>query len=397
MSRKSDEIDTMDIIYKSFQRFRTALLLLAGIAVFSVPARAEDVFTVSSVKVDVTAENAVAAREKAFTKAQTDAFMALAEQLLGEEDIKTYKAPEIADISLMIKDFEITDEQLSAVRYVGTYTFRFDGPAVRSHFNMSGRRYTDVASRPVLVLPFFVKGTRNVLWQDENPWLQAWIRSDTKGGLVPVAVPMGDIRDVGDINDDEALTFRPESLATMLDRYQAGEGIILMATPGPLDAGNVPNDLSVAIYRTDRGAPEFVQTLKILPDKGSTAAALYDKAVNAVLSTLNKNWKEQTAVEPGQGMSMLEAHVRYSTMQQWQETRRALQRVQGVSEIKVVSVTPREAVVNLRFEGNETRLRLALAQSDLVLSNPRPVYDPAGGFGPTALAYDLYLEKYQPY
>lgn len=387
----------MDIIYTSFHRFRTALLLLAGAVAFSLPAMAEDVFTVSSVKVDVTAENAVAAREKAFTEAQTDAFMALAEQLLGEEEIKTYAAPDITTIASIIKDFEITDEQISAVRYIGTYTFRFDGPSVRKYFNMTGKRYTDVASRPVLVLPFHVSGTRNILWQDDNPWLQAWYRSDAKGGLVPVTVPIGDIRDIGDINDDEALTFRADSLGNMLERYQAGEAIVLMATPGPLDAGSVPTDLSIAIYRTDRGAPEFVQTLKIMPDANSTANALYDKAVKAVLTTFTRNWKEKTVVDPGQGSSSIEAHVRFSTMQQWVETRMALQRVQGVSDMKVLSVTPREALVNLQYEGNETRLRLALAQSGLILSNPRPVYDQAGGFGATQLAYDLYLKKYAPY
>ena len=73
----------MSIIYKVFQTFRTALIGVAGFMILTsvapFPASAgEDVFTVSGVKVDVKAENAVAAREKAFESAQTVAFTALA-------------------------------------------------------------------------------------------------------------------------------------------------------------------------------------------------------------------------------------------------------------------------------------------------------------------------------
>src|SRR5690606_27150955 len=126
-------------------------------------------------------------REKAFNEAQIIAFKALAARLLGEDEKASFTPPEVSVISGMLQDFEITDERLSAVEYIGTYTFRFDGPAVRNFFNMKGVTYSDVASRPVLVLPFYQWGSRMVLWQGNNPFLEAWGRNDVKGGLVPLA------------------------------------------------------------------------------------------------------------------------------------------------------------------------------------------------------------------
>jgi hypothetical protein len=387
----------MSIIFPGLKVLRAILpAIVLAMLIFSPPVKADDdVFTVSAVKVDVTAENAVAAREKAFAQAQSVAFMALAVKLLGDVDVATYKAPDPSVISLMIKDFEITDERLSAVRYIGTYTFRFDGDAVRNHFKMRGVHYTDVESKPVLILPFYQWGSRTILWQDDNPWLQAWSnQQEPSGQLVPVVVPLGDIRDVGDIGDNESLTYHRAGLQSMLDRYGAGEAIILLATPGP-DAGGVPSTLDVLMYRTDRSGPEYVRTLKIQPDAGSSAADLYEKAEKEVRAAIQKDWKTQTVVNPVVDNREMTVMVHYSTMQQWVETRQAMRRVPGISDMRVKSVTSREAKVELQFSGDETRLRLALEQADMVLSPSQPADQAAYGYD-SPVVYEVYLKKYAP-
>lgn len=387
---------------------RTALLMVTGALILSSPAiAADDVFTVAGVKVDAKAENAVAAREKAFSTAQTVAFTAIATKLLGDEEAKNYKIPDTATIAAMIKDFEVTNEQISAVEYIGTYTFRFEGNAVRNRFNVQGLKYSDVASKPLLVLPFYQVGAVTSIWRDGNPWLKAWNHADLKGGLVPINVPLGDALDVADIGDDQAMNMQPDKLQEILTRYSSKEAIILIAKPTVASSGSVPSDLSVMIYRTDNGTPELSQTVRVTPDAGSTSAdALYDKAVRQVRGILQKNWKTKTMIDPVQGQiagtsdipvsdpnyspydhqaaspyaspatnpagglnNTITVHVQFTTMQEWVTTRQALQTVQGISDMKVRSVTPREAQVDLTFSGGIERLRTLLAQSDMVLSN----------------------------
>ncbi len=387
----------MSILYTSFQRIRTALtigaVLVSCVALTKTVHAAPDVFTVRGVKVDVTAENAVAAREKAFSEAQIVAFKALALRLMDQAAAQNFTPPDVAVISPMLQDFEITDERLSAVEYIGTYTFRFDGPAVRNFFNMKGVSYSDVASRPVLVLPFYQWGSRMVLWQDHNPWLKAWSRNNPKGGLVPTVIPMGDIRDIGDIADHQALTYNPAGLRSIVERYGAGEGIIAIATPGAVDTAEVPNELSVMIYRTDRARPEYVQTLKIIPDAGMNVDALYDKAVRETRASLQQEWKAQTTVNPAMGNTTIRASAKYSTMQQWVETRNAIRRIHGIGAMKILSVTPREAQIELEFAGDVARLNIALEQQDIMLLPPEVEYAYSG----TPPLYTLYLKKYARY
>lgn len=80
---------------------------------------------VTDVVVDKEAANAVVAREQAMADSRRAAFMKLAERNMSPEAFKSYKPPKDSDIAMLVQDFEVQDEQMSATRYVGTFTVRF--------------------------------------------------------------------------------------------------------------------------------------------------------------------------------------------------------------------------------------------------------------------------------
>ncbi|GJL86014.1 MAG: hypothetical protein DHS20C02_17890 [Micavibrio sp.] len=355
-------------------------------------------FTISDVKVDVTAENSAIAREQAFAKAQGDAFSKLAERMMSEGEIDNFTMPEAQTISTMIKDFEVTQEQLSGVRYVGTYTFRFNDKNVRQFFSGQGVRYTDVGSRPVLALPFYERDNGTVLWSHQNEWMRAWNRAGNLNGLVPIVVPIGDLMDVSDINDDQALNYDERKLQSLLRRYDAGEAAILFAVPDhsllvASDQDPAVGSLMVQIYRTDRAGPEAVQNITVDAKGGETKQELFVRATKKVHKALQKNWKEKTIINPSSG-NRLRVRVHYDGLEQWAATQTALERVYGVNEVVLQSLSPKVAEIELVFQGSEKRLRLALAQADMTLSSPQ--INPASfGYGGEGLVYELYLNRFR--
>lgn len=107
------------------------ITLIAFIAVFNTQsAKAQNVYTVENVKVDISADNPVSAREQAFQQAQRKAFLALSGSLgkEGAENIDT------ATLSSLIKDFEIVDEKLAPNRYAATFIFRFNRNQTEQYF-----------------------------------------------------------------------------------------------------------------------------------------------------------------------------------------------------------------------------------------------------------------------
>lgn len=382
--------------YRLSLRTATMAALVSGLFLAGFPpiAKAEDpLFTVHGVRVDVTAESAVAARTEAFEKAQQDAFKMLAERLLPESDAQEFQVPPGTTISPMVKDFEITGEQLSRIQYIGTYTFRFKESAIRNFFADKNVSFSDVRSKPVLILPFYQWGSKNVLWGENNPWLAAWGQTDTRQGLVPVQVPIGDISDVKDIGDAQALTYSTDNLHSMIQRYGAGEAIIVIAAPKweGGDGNGEPVSLEMMIYRTDLGAPAFVKTVSVTTQEKNGTETIFDAGVRAVRQTFQSDWKSKTVAQAAES-NILKARVRFASLREWADTQKALREVNGISYMRVVRLAPKQAEIEITYSGTEDRLRLALSQANMSLSEPQASYMDASDYGAApAMMYDLYM------
>lgn len=393
----------MRALYKKFVLFPTVFFVffaLCPVQTGAQPRSDESLFTVRDIEVDVTAKSAAIAQEEAFAQAQLKAFQVLSARMLSEQAAKGFMMPAPDVIAGLIQDFEITKERTSAVRYVGTYIFRFKDREVRNFFAGIGMSFTDVTSRPVLILPFYQVGESTVLWSPYNIWLRAWRNSGDQVGIVPMVVPVGDAEDMGDIGDNEALSYDEIRLSAMAERYGAGESVLMIAVPDVslLDIPRLEDPaigyLSVYIYRTDRKGPEFVQRVTLAAEAGQTKEGLFQAAVGEVQNVLKKNWKDRTSVDPNEA-NRLPVIVHFSSFEEWAETQSALEDVYGVDEVVLKNLSSEKALVELVFQGSERRLRLALAQADLTLTSPR--IDMAGlqqGGSSLPLVYELYLNRY---
>lgn len=358
--------------------------LLWGLLLPAGPCAASDissVFTVRDVDVDITTSSAAKAREQAITKAQEKAFLMLAGRILRREDAESLDVPDTALLRRLIQDFEIRNEKISSVRYKASFVFRFKENAVRQYFASQNFSYTDVGSKPVLVLPFYQQGSRVSLWGQDNPWLETWGEIEGNQGLVPVVVPIGDLNDVTSVNENEALAYRKDSLEKMISRYGAGEAIILIAAqPKNLESGGrnfraqmdstARLPLNIFIYRTDRQEPEFVTRLSFEPEKEESRRSYFSRAAAEVFALLQKNWKEKTLVNPDE-KNNLQVLVTYKSLDEWVQIKRALENMQGLLGLDYVAISTTHARVRLFFKGSEDRLRLALAQEDMDLSRPK--------------------------
>lgn len=371
----------MGIPYTAFDFKRiVAAALLCGLVFWAGFARAQDnpLFVVEGITVDVTEQSAVAAQQKAFEQAQVKAFEALAARMVKEGGAKSAKTPDVLTISAMIKDFEVTNEQASAVRYVGTYTFRFRESDVENYFAVSGVRYTDVSSQALMVLPVLQKtGAQASLWAEGNLWLQAWSRATLPAGAQPIEVPIGDLMDVGDVNDTQVMSPDMRRLTEMQARYGASESVLMLAVADaalskvPGDADKAFGMLEISFYRMDLGAPQFVQEIHVMADKTENRTQLYDRAVLQAYRLLQSDWKA-TVTPPGGQAKGYDARVRFSGLKDWVRVQRLLRAVPGMNDLDIGSVSPREARLRLNFRGDEAALREALAQAGMALGEGIP-------------------------
>ncbi len=162
-------------------------LLVLGVAALPGRAAEDDQYSVT-VKVDATNEVVGKAREAARLDGQRRALQALADRLSG--GAAAAKLPKLDDkaITDMIASFEVANERMSAVRYVADYTFHFrpaelDRVLQKAGIGAAGEAGA-ASGKPLVVLPVYQSGAAAVLWDDPNPWRDAWARRPpgTSGG-----------------------------------------------------------------------------------------------------------------------------------------------------------------------------------------------------------------------
>jgi hypothetical protein len=354
-----------------------ALLVVVCVAALaSVPKAASaqsavsDVFAVT-VPVDAKAQSALAARELARTEGQRRAFRQLLERLTLPADRGRLPRVDDATLTAMVQDISVANERTSAVRYLAEYTYRFRPEEVRRRLRQANIPFAETPSKPVVLLPVLRRaGAPPALWDDPNPWRDAWGAERSSGGLVPAVLPQGDLADLGTVDAEKALAGNAKALGELAAKYGDGDPVVSAATARSDGDKIVALDVSTTRYGAAAAGP-INQSFRANP--GESEADFLARAVLSVKEGLGDAWKQQTMLRFGQESTLVVA-VPLQDLGDWVAVRDRLNGVAAVRKAELVSLTKREARVELRFLGDPSQLRLALAQRDLVLAEGQPLW-----------------------
>jgi hypothetical protein len=341
-----------------------AVVLLA-VSARPAPAQEQDVFTVANVAVDVTAETATQARARALAGAHGTAFAQLIGRLVPTA--RRAEVPPLAagQLESFVRDFEIAGEKTSPVRYIASLTFRFKPDSVRQFLRRANIPFAETQSKPMVVLPVYRLAGAYLLWDDPNPWREAWHSAVPVDGLVPIVVPPGDLADIGEISAEQAVRGRSDRLRAIAGRYGASDVALSLATPA-VGTGGSARALQVTTTRFGLGGTERT-TVRNYSATGDQA--LEDLIVSAARSTsdqIQEEWKQENLLRPDAEAELIAA-VPVSDITDLVDVERRLSGIGVVRRVVVVSVTRSEARLRLQYVGDRDRLAIALAQKDLSL------------------------------
>ena len=329
------------------------LALVAGLAcgagaVQAAPAPGPDVFTVTGIKVDVTAESATAARDRAMAEGRPLAWTRLYRRLAAASNWS--KQPQLEENALLriMRSFEVANERRSSTRYLADVTYHFNPAAVRGLLRQSGIAYTETRARPALVIPI-VAGKPGVDLM--SPWAMAWKDPALQQGLVPFVLPTAEGQDMELLSRPDLAQADWAMLAALARRYNAAEAIIAIASE---DAKTVQMVEISAIART--------------PASFAYANSSFTADAEAVAEKAYETWKARSAVNFGT-RARITADVQFDSLDDWAKIRNQLGAVKAVADLDVTGLALHEAEIQLTYFGRPEQLRDALAQQNLSLGN----------------------------
>lgn len=348
-------------------QIRRALASIVLTTVLALPAAAEDIFTIRNIRVDATAGNAAEARKAALASGHLQAMQRLLSRLVLREDLGLLPPLSAEQVVELVYNFGVDDERTSSVRYLARLTFQFNPASVRDYLRARGVRFADARGRPVLLLPVFGAANQAVLWEDPNPWRNAWAGRDNRGGLVPILVPLGDLADISSAASRDALNPNNPRLQPLAERYGAEEVVTTQAVmAGDPAAGNA--SLQVITARSAAIQQERTQILTIQQTEGESFQQLLARAAEAVAGEINEAWKRSSRLRFESEGELL-VRVPIGDLKAWLEVKRRLEKVPAVEKATLIYLTTESAQLQLSFFGDVDQLTQSLAQSNLQLTN----------------------------
>jgi hypothetical protein len=329
-----------------------------------------DVFTIAPVPVDVTAANAAAARDQAIVEGESHAFDLLMQRLTLAADRSRLPKVGTNELNNVVQGFEVAHERRSGVRYLADFTVHFRADAVRQYLRQAGIAFAETVSKPLIVLPVLHDGDRLALWEDPNPWRDAWSNANPVIGLVPLVRPIGELEDVQAIDAEAAVKGDDARLQAIAQRYGDDDVLVTQAT---LKTDGPQHVVDVNSTRYTPGQPgteqSWVGTTTANP--GESDADLLGRAVLATVAQVEDAWKAANILNFSQS-GTLTARVPAASLEDWVAVRDRLAGIPAVRSSRLVSLDREEARVEIHYVGDASQLRTALAQRDLELSGDDP-------------------------
>jgi hypothetical protein len=362
------------------------VLGVPALGVTSLAVRAEEPDPLSAtVAVDATADTVARAREMARIDGQRRALAAVAERLAG--GAATAKLPKLDDkaITDLVLSFEVAHERMSAVRYAADYTFHFRADETRRVLQKAGIAAAGEPGKPVILIPVYQPAGQSAgqsrLWDDPNPWREAWEESpsgngggggDGGGGGAPrLLVPLGDAGDIAAIDADKARSGDAEALLAIARRNGGGDIIVaLAALRGP---PGKPAGLDATLRRYRAGRPSDSHAERLTANPGETESDLLRRGVAAILSDIASGWKNEAVPHYDQEGS-LTAVLPITGLDDWVRARDRLAGVPAIRKIALVALTRQEATIEIGYDGNIDQLKASLAEISLDLVRGDPLW-----------------------
>lgn len=321
-------------------------------------------FSVAGVAVDVVAESAAAARIEALAQGQRLSFRKLLERLVSITDYE--RLPNLPDpvITELVRSFEVAEERVGPDRYIASLTFHFKPADIGKLLRDLNIPYAPSASDPIIVLPLFRNANGLLLWDDGNPWRAAWASLDPSNSLVPVIVPFGELTDMEIISAVQAEAGDRDRLKRLVERYEAGEAIIVDAVENGISRDGGPS-VEVTVRRFQGqgvrvGGGIYSGTLSETLDSVLAAAAFTTRR------QLEDEWKEANLLRFDRESS-LAIDIPLTGVSDWRDIRDKLGGIAMIRKLEITSISIRFARAVLHYIGEDQQLVGALARSDLRL------------------------------
>lgn len=351
--------------------FSLALMLL----VLTGPdARAGESVVNSEVEVDVTGKDAADAREQAMSKAHMDALTDLLSRLTTPEQVKQILSELTpSKTAVLVRGTEVLDEKISSNRYRAHLVVSFDADEISNLIggaSGTGTQQNIVATvGSFLVIPAYEESGTEMLWEESNPWRNAWKSTGLEITSGDIVVPFGDSSDMSIVDSKTLPSANFATLLPMTVRYGVSDVVVLQAK-----FRSLPDMTLEVIKRRINRTQNEVNLLTYRADPQETKDMLLARAARDIASLLEHKKTEEMATSKtvtGGERNNIMMLASISTLASWTQLRSKLSALPMIDRLEMLAISPQQVDLIVHYRGSPDSLSNAItAQNIRLVKNP---------------------------
>lgn len=343
------------------------VIVCAGLLFLEAPKEAgaaDEIFSVTGIEVDATAASAQLAQERAIAEGQVRGLRLLLETMTRQIDHEKLPVVTQAMVDGLLLSFEVANERRSAERYLADLTANFAPQGVRKLLTQRDIPFAESKGGPVLMLPVIKEQSLARLWDEPNPWRDAWFQREQAFGLVDITLPLGELSDVATLDVSQAVGGDEARILGLTRRYEANAAFVAVAEPvRDAATGAWAVDLDVRRYGALSG-PWIAERI-VFPSASSVELALA-AAADIVADRLETSWKEENILDFTKPAT-LAAEVRAEKLEAWIQIKNKLEELPRIREINIKSLARQTVRLDIAYLGDLPQLASTLSAKGLRL------------------------------
>jgi hypothetical protein len=229
--------------------------------------------------------------------------------------------------------------------------------------------------KTTVVLPVYQDGATAVLWDDPNPWRQAWSQRPAGTGTTRLLVPLGDVSDLAAIDADKARSGDSGAISAIAKKEGADDVLVMLAVQrqGTDKQGTDKPGLELTVRHYRAGQLVDVHSDSIDANPGESPTDLSRRAADMIAADIDNGWKNaKENLGDQQGSLVVVAPI--TGLDDWIKLRDGLAALPPVRKVEVKSLSRQEATIDIQYIGGLDQLKASLTTIRLDLEGGDPIW-----------------------
>lgn len=303
----------------------------------------------AEITVDVTAENASVAREKAMTEANRQAYTAVAKRVTTADGVRRLNELNDAQILNFIKEVSIISEKASNVRYIATLNVAVNEHILKTYMQENDIPFVIGSVANILIIPTFreFKTDAPMLWEADNLWRKAWEQNPRAIGSVRFFSIPANGSNYAALDAEKALRMDGMALDKIAFINNTKDIYVADAVYNGIEG------LNVTLYSYRDGREESVSV------PGDRSPQLFIDAINQISDHIYNQIKKQNVVDR-QSKSEITVLYSYAYLRDWLMLEKQLKEIGYVNGISTAAVGSGKVQFKITYIGGFDKLLEAL-------------------------------------